>query len=165
MSTFYRRDDDVQNGLGEAVPNIAVTYYAQPSGALATIYADPEGVTQIPNPQYTNGLGQTVAYMTAQLYTITYSGPQIQTLTYADQNVGGGAPVANIPPITPTPAPDGTVRIFALSQAPPNPSSGQLFVAGSFVPYGTAYTISGSTLTWIGPIPPQNGDTMEYFIL
>lgn len=165
MPTFYRRDDEVQNGFGQAVPNIAVTYLTQPGLAVASVYADPAGTTPISNPQFTNGLGQTVAYMAPGQYTITYSGAQIQTLTYADQNVGGGAPVANIPPITPTPAPDGTVRIFALSQAPPNPSSGQLFVAGSFVPYGTAYTISGSTLTWIGPVPPQNGDTMEYFIL
>ena len=90
MALFYRRDDDVQNGLGEAVPNIAVTYYSQPSLTPATIYYDPAGTMPAPNPQYTNGLGQTAAYMAAGLYTITYVGEQIQTLTYPDQLVGPG---------------------------------------------------------------------------
>ena len=84
MATYYRRDDDVQNGLGEAMPNIAVTYLTQPDGALATVYADPAGATPISNPQYTNGLGQTVAYMAAGTYTVVYSGAQIQTLTYSE---------------------------------------------------------------------------------
>jgi hypothetical protein len=167
MATYYRRDDDVQNGLGEAMPNIAVTYYAQPGGALAAIYADSAGTVPIANPQYTNGLGQAVAYLAAGTYTITFSGAQIQTLTYPDQVVGGagGTPGTNTPPITPVPAADGTVRIFTLSQAPPNPVGDQFFVAGSLVKYGLAYTVSGTTLTWIAAVPPQEGDTMEYFIL
>ena len=165
MSTFYRRDDDVQNGLGEAMPNIAVAYYTQPGGALAAIFADPAGATPIANPQYTNGLGQTAAYMAAGTYTVVYSGAQIQTLTYPDQEIGLGVAGANIPPIAPTPSANGVVRIFTLSQAPPNPTGDQLFVAGSLVSYGVVYTISGNTLTWIGAVPPQTGDIMEYFIL
>lgn len=165
MSTFYRRDDSVQNGLGEAVPNIAVAYYTQPGGALATIYADPAGATPIANPQYTNGLGQTAAYMAPGLYTVVYSGAQIQTLTYPDQTVGEGAPGASTPPMTPTPVPDGTVRIFTLPSAPPNPAGDQFFVAGSLASYGVAYTVSGPTLTWIGAVPPQEGDNLEYFVL
>ena len=90
MALFYRRDDDVQNGLGEAVPNIAVTYLVQPGLTPATIYYDSAGTMPAPNPQYTNGLGQTAAYMAAGLYTIIYSGEQIQTLTYPDQLVGPG---------------------------------------------------------------------------
>lgn len=164
MATYYRRDDDVQNGLGEAVPNIAVTYYVQPALTLATVYADPAGATPATNPQYTNGLGQTAAYMAAGTYTITYSGAQIQTLTYPDQLVAAsGSNVAN-PPITPTPSPNGVIRIFTLSSTPTNPSADQLFVAGSLASYGTAYTVSGATLTWIGATPPQTGDVMEYFI-
>jgi len=165
MSTFYRRDDDVQNGLGEAMPNIAVAYYAQPGGALAAIFADPAGATPIANPQYTNGLGQTAAYMAAGTYTVVYSGAQIQTLTYPDQIVGEGASGASVPPMTPSPAADGTVRIFTLPSAPPNPASDQFFVAGSLVSYGLAYTVSGTTITWIAAVPPQVGDTMEYFVL
>ncbi len=140
MSTFYRRDDDVQNGLGQAMPNIAVAYYTQPGGALAAIFADPAGATPIANPQYTNGLGQTAAYMAPGLYTVVYSGAQIQTLTYPDQIVGGEAAVAGTSPMTPTPAADGTVRIFTLPSAPPNPAGDQFFVAGSLVSYGVAYT-------------------------
>lgn len=165
MSTFYRRDDEVQNGLGQAMPNIAVAYYTQPGGVLATIYADPAGATPIANPQYTNGLGQTAAYMAPGLYTVVYSGSQIQTLTYPDQIVGEGAAVASTPPMTPTPAADGTVRIFTLPSAPPNPAGDQFFVAGSLVSYGVAYTVSGTTLTWIGAVPPQEGDSLDYFIL
>ena len=163
MATYYRRDNDVQNGFGEAMANIAVTYYAA-GGGLATVYANPAGTLPVSNPQYTNGLGQAVAYLAAGTYTISYSGSQIQTLTYPDQIVGAGTPGANIPPMTPTPSANGIVRIFTLSQAPPNPSGDQLFVAGSYVPYGTSYTVSGTTLTWIGAVPPQTGDSMEYFI-
>jgi len=165
MSTFYRRDDDVQNGIGQAMPNIAVAYYTQPGGALAAIFADPAGATPIANPQYTNGLGHTAAYMADGTYTVVYSGAQIQTLTYPDQIVGEGAASANTPPMTPTPAADGTVRIFTLPSAPPNPAGDQFFVAGSLVSYGVAYTISGTTLTWIGAVPPQEGDSLDYFIL
>ncbi len=161
MPTYYRRDDDVQNGLGEAVPNISVTYYTQPGLGLATVYSDSTGTVST-NPQITNGLGQTVAYLASGYYTLTYSGAQIQTLTYADQQVGPG--VAGLgAPETPTPVPDGSTRIFTLSFVPSSPSVGQLFVAGSYIPYGIGYTIAGSTITWIGAVPPQPGDDMEYF--
>jgi hypothetical protein len=67
--------------------------------------------------------------------------------------------------MTPTPNADGTVRIFTLPSAPPNPSGDQLFVAGSLASYGAAYTVSGTTLTWIGAVPPQEGDSLDYFVL
>jgi hypothetical protein len=164
MPTFYRRDDDVQNGLGEAMPNIAVSYYI--GGVLATIYADPAGATPIANPQYTNGLGQTAAYMAAGTYTITYSGAQIQTLTYPDQIIGSpGGTGSIVVRLVPTPVADGATRIFTLAQTPPGPASDQFFVAGSLAVYGVAYTVSGATITWIEAVPPQIGDTMEYFVL
>jgi len=165
MPTYYRRDDDVQNGLGEAVPNIAVTYYTQPGLTPATVYADSTG-TPAANPQYTNGLGQTAAYMAAGLYAITYTGQQIQTLTYIDQLVGPGAGGGGggLTRVTVTPAPDGSVRVFTLSSPTTAPTNDLCFVAGSQVPWSVAYTVSGSTLTWIGPVPPQEGDSFEYFI-
>ena len=163
MALYYRRDDDVQNGLGEAVPNIAVTYLVQPGLTPAAIYADPAGATPATNPQYTNGLGQTAAYMAAGTYTITYSGAQIQTLTYPDQVVASGGGGSNLTPLRLTPAADGSTRIFTLSGTPTTPTADLLFVAGSFVPYSTAYTVAGATLTWTAPIPPQSGDAMEYF--
>ena len=40
---YFRRDDTVQNSLGYAIPNVAVTYYTQPSLALATVYDSATG--------------------------------------------------------------------------------------------------------------------------
>lgn len=167
MALFYRRDDDVQNGLGEAVPNIAVTYFVQPSLDVATIYYDPAGTEPAPNPQYTNGLGQTAAYMAAGFYTITFAGEQIQTLTYPDQLVGPGAGGGGtlIVKEIPTPDPDGVVRIFTIpGAAPTNPVNDFFFVAGSYVPYTDAYTVSGNTITWVGAVPPQTGDSLAYYV-
>ena len=86
--SYFVRNDTVQNGLGYAIPNVAVTYYTQPSLALATVYSSATGGAAS-NPQYTNGLGETAAYLAAGTYTIQYSGAQIQTQTLADQIVGG----------------------------------------------------------------------------
>lgn len=163
MATYFRRDDDVQNGLGEAVPNIAVTYYTQPSLALATCYSDTTGSSTLPNPQYTNGLGQTAVYLPAGLYTITYSGDQIQTLTYPDQLVSSGGGNGTLTRLTVTPSPDGTTRIFTLSAAPTAPTNDMFFAAGSIVPYSTSYSVSGATLTWTAAVAPQTGDVLEYF--
>jgi hypothetical protein len=165
MGSFFRRDDDVQNGLGEAMPNIAVTYYAQPSMALAAIFADPDGVTPAGNPQFTNGLGQTAAYMAAGLYTIVYSGAQIQTITYPDQLVGpGSGSGGTLTRVIPTPAADGSTRIFTISIPSINPVNDQFFVAGSYVEEGVAYTVSGNTITWISAVPPQTGDSLVYYV-
>lgn len=163
MATYYRRDDEVQNGLGQAVPNIAVTYYVQPGLTLATVYEDPDGLTPATNPQYTNGLGQTAAYMAAGFYTITYSGAQIQTLTYPDQFVSAGTGATGVTKLTVTPAADGVTRIFTLSGTPIDAANDQFFVAGSLTPYTDAYTVSGNTLTWVAAVPPQTGDSLEYF--
>jgi hypothetical protein len=113
MPTYYRRDDSVQNGLGQAVPNVAVTYYTEPGLGLATVYSGPSGGAAT-NPQYTNGLGQAAAYMPAGQYTITYSGSQIQTLTFPDQNVGSSGSGSTIVPFAGTPvgAINGTNRVF-----------------------------------------------------
>jgi len=163
MPTYYRRDDDVQNALGQAVPNISVAYYVQPSLTLATVYADSAGSSTISNPQQTNGLGQTVAYMAAGLYTVTYSGAQIQPLSYSDQVVGAIVDGGGVQNLTVTPAPDGSIRVFTLSGTPSNPANDQFFVAGSLTRYSSAYTVSGSTLTWVAAVPPQEGDILEYF--
>jgi hypothetical protein len=157
---FYRRDDDVQNGLGQAMANIAVTYYVQPGLTLATCYSDSSG-TPTTNPQYTNGLGQAHVYLAPGLYTITYSGQQIQTLTYSDQLVSAGS--TSLAPYSVTPAPDGVTRIFTISGTPTVPADVQLFLAGSFIPYGGQYTISGNTVTWTGAVPPQTGDSLVLF--
>lgn len=95
-----QRQDFVQNGLGQALPNISVAYYLQPSLTPATVYsstscgvANTSAVTCLSgtcsNPQTTNGLGLATAYLAPGLYTITYTGTQIQTQTFTDQNISG----------------------------------------------------------------------------
>lgn len=163
MATYYRRDDEVQNGLGQPLPNIAVTYYTQPGLTLATVYGDSAGATPATNPQLTDGLGQAYAYLAAGTYTITYSGAQIKTLTYPDQNVAVAASSSATAPVVPTPAPNGVVLAFTLPFAPTNPAANMLFVSGSLAAYSVAYTVTGTTINWIGAVPPQTGDLLEYF--
>lgn len=118
MATYVRRDDFVQNALGYAVPNVAVTYYNEPGLTLATVYETATG-TVAPNPQYTDGLGHAEAYMAAGVYTITYSGPQIQTLTLPDQSVGGssGGNIVTAFAGVPSGTIDGVNRVFTLTNA------------------------------------------------
>jgi len=159
---FYRRDDFVQNGLGYAVPNAAVTYYFQPGLTLADIYSDPTGSTAIPNPQYSDGLGHAVAYMAAGEYTITYSGPQLQTLTLPDQSVGPGGSGAPITSFAGTPSGtiDGINKVFTFPVASA-PSQFTVWLNFAQIP-GTGYTSSwaSGTLTIAYTNAPVTGDVL-----
>jgi hypothetical protein len=66
-------------------------------------------------------------------------------------------------PNVPIESPNGIRTTFTLPVAATNPTAAQGYLSGSFIQYGTVYTISGTTLTWLGPIPPQIGDTLEFF--
>lgn len=161
--SYFRRDDFVQNALGYAVPNVAVTYYAQPSGDLATVYTDSSGDTTASNPQYTDGLGHAEAYMAAGLYTITYSGAQIQTLTLPDQDVGGSGGGSTITTFAGTPqgTVDGVNRVFTLTNngTPLTEAPTQQDVWLNFpLAYGTGYTLSGAVITYSRA--PQTTDTI-----
>ena len=70
MPSYYRRDDQVINGIGQCVPNGFVTYFVQPSLALATCFNDPNGDEVVANPQLTSGLGQTAVYLSPGIYTV-----------------------------------------------------------------------------------------------
>ena len=93
--TYGRLDFSIQNGLGQAVPNVNVSVYFQGSGgtstcgqsagAAATLYPTATGGTPLTNIT-TNGLGHAFAYVAQGCYTVVYSSPQIQTQTYIDQN-------------------------------------------------------------------------------
>lgn len=161
--TYFRRDDTVQNALGYAIPNIAVTYYVEPGLTLATVYADPNGVTQISNPQFTDGLGHTAAYMAAGEYTITYSGSQIQTLTLPDQDVGGsgGGSAVTVFAGTPQGTIDGTNRVFTLTNngTPLTSAPTQLDVwLNAPLVVNVGYTISGVTIVYaVAPQPAAGG--------
>lgn len=164
MPNYYVRNDEIQNGIGYAIPNVAVTYYLQPSLALASVFSGPNGGVAA-NPQYTNGLGQAVAYMAEGQYTITYSGAQIQTQTFADQNVGGsgtgtgGTAWAGIP----SGAQDGVNRVFTLTNngttIPVSPVAGTV-LGWLNVPLvsGVGFTISGTSIIYASA--PQSGDSI-----
>ena len=164
MPSYYVRNDQVQNGLGYALPNVAVTYYAQPSGALASVFSGPNGGAA-ENPQTTNGLGQATAYLAEGQYTITYSGAQIQTQTFADQNVGptgggsGTSPFAG----TPSGTQDGVNRVFTLTNAgtalsgTPEEATVLGWVNIPLV-NGVGFTISGTSIIYTNA--PQSGDSI-----
>lgn len=167
MPAYFRRDDNVQNGLGYAIPNCAVTYYTQPSLALATVYNDGNGDEEISNPQFTDGLGHTAAYMAAGLYTIVYSGMQIQTLTFPDQDVGGAGSGSSITLFAGIPQGtiDGTNRVFTLTNAgvplTSVPSQVEVWKNFSLIPNDPAgYTITGISIVYaVAPQPPAGGGT------
>jgi hypothetical protein len=162
MPTYFRRDDTVQNAIGYAVPNIAVTYYVEPGLTLATVFSGPEGGAAT-NPQFTNGLGQAAAYMPSGQYTITYSGAQIQTLTLPDQNVGGegGGSTVTIFAGRPQGTQDGVNRVFTLTNAgTPLTSPPSLAEVWNNFPLvvNVGYTLSGVTIVYT--VAPLTTDTI-----
>jgi len=165
MATFYRRDDFVQNALGYAMQNVAVTYFLEPGLTLATVYAAPAGVTPAANPQFTDGLGHAEAYMAAGQYTVTYTGSQIQTLSLPDQNIGpvtvtSGNTVTTFAGI-PAGTQDGTNRVFTLTNAgtPLSSSPSQAVVWKNFpLVVNVGYTISGVTIVYA--VAPSTSDTI-----
>jgi hypothetical protein len=162
MPTYFRRDDNVQMAIGYAIPNIAVTYYTQPGLTLAEVFSGPEGGAAA-NPQFTDGLGNAVAYMVPGEYTITYSGAQIQTQTYPDQNVGGGGSGSTVVPFAGTPEGtiDGVNRVFTLTNAgtPLASAPTQAEIWNNFpLVVDVGYTLSGVTIVYT--VAPVTGDTL-----
>ena len=129
QTTCTRRDDNVTNALGQAVPNIAVTYYLQGTpNTLATVYNSTTctPVQGIGNPQYTNGLGLATAYLVPGLYTITYSGAQIQTQTFTDQSIGQGGGGGGLP--TGCTSPGAGQLLCSVSVGAGGPITGHKFI-------------------------------------
>jgi hypothetical protein len=165
------RDDRwLADALGRALAGAEVYYCTQPAttttnppSPLATVYSDLSG-TPLTQPIITDGFGHSIAYLQASsLYTLVFIHPLFGTnpVVLTDQAIT--AIEAGPTPVTPTPDPDGLLRAFTLPFTPLYPANGQLFVAGSYVQYGVAYTISGANITWIGAVPPQIGDKLVYF--
>lgn len=152
----------MQTALGWAIPNVAVTYYTQPSLVLATVYNDANGDAAISNPQMTDGYGHAVAYLDVGEYTVTYSGPQIQTATFPDQVVGGpGGVDLTFFSGTPTGPQDGVNRVFTLTNngTPLSIPPDQADVWQNFplVP-GVGYALSGVTIVYTAA--PATTDTL-----
>lgn len=100
MATYGRyQTSQIQNALGQALAGVSVYFLTQPADVtsltlLATVYADPDGVTELTQPLLTDGLGQYAAYLAPGVYTVVYVIPTSGTFSYPDQNiaVGGGSP-------------------------------------------------------------------------
>lgn len=160
MPTYFRRDDSVQNGLGQAVPNVAVTYFLN-GQTLAAVFSGPEGGST-GNPQYTNGLGFASAYMAPGQYTVMYSGPQIQTLTLPDQTVGSSGSGSSVTTFSgvPSGSQDGVNRVFTFS-IPSNPSLLTVWLNTPLI-VNEGYTVSwdSGTLTIVYTNPPAAEDNL-----
>lgn len=113
MSTFFRKDGNVQNAVGYAMAGVEVYVVTQPADTavfpptpLATIYQDSIG-TPTANPGFvvTNGQGDFFFYAAAGIYTIVYFDPfgRIPNQVFPDQEIqaptgggGGGGTVTSV---------------------------------------------------------------------
>lgn len=165
MPTYYRRDDQVINGIGQCVPNGFVTYFVQPSLALATCFNDPNGDEIVSNPQLTSGLGQTAVYLSPGIYTVQYSGPQILTQTLPDQVVGPAGSGSNVVPFAGVPQGviDGSNTVFTLTNAGiviPGPVSQMtVWLNDPLIP-NVGFTVTGpNQITYLNPPQPASDDS------
>lgn len=160
--SIVRRDDTVQNTLGNAIAGAQVYYLTQPANVaaltpLAPVFSDTIGTTAT-NPQVTDGFGHAVAYLNdGQLFTIVYVYPNGTKVVYPDQFVGrsSGAPVPFGAP------PDGTIdgnnRVFTIPRVL---SQETVWFNVPLVP-GLGYTIAvggpGMIITYAQPPQPASG--------
>lgn len=117
--SIFRRDDTVQNTLGNAIAGAAVYVLSQPADVstltpLAPVYGDSTG-TPAANPQITDGFGHTVEYLNdGQLYTVVYVYPNGVQVIYPDQFVGSGSGASTPFSGVPTGTKDGTNTVFTM---------------------------------------------------
>lgn len=170
MSTFYRRDDWVQDAMGNALSGVSVYVCSQPANTgiippspLIQLYADPLGATPIVQPVITDGYGHAEYYADQGQYTIVYYSPQIQEVVLLDQVIVSPFNAISTTWNTDTSAAgtitgaiNGTNVVFTLSAAPLPPSSLTFFVNG--VSQDSA-TVSGSTVTLA--VAPHTGNTLH----
>jgi hypothetical protein len=169
---YYRRDDWLQNALGQALAGGKVYYCSQPANTgvvppspLVQVYADSSG-TAAANPQQTDGFGHAVAYLAAGTYTIVYVHPQMGTVVLTDQQV---ANIGTTPRIQADTSAAGTIAgainssntVFTLSYTPSPTNSLLLFLNGIQQIPGVSYTLSGNTITFMNP--PSAGSVLVAF--
>lgn len=168
MDTFYRRDDWVQDAMGDAISGAGVYVTSQPSNAgfinqqgsyvppspLVQLYADPAGTIPITQPVQTDGFGHAAYYTAANIYTVTYYSPQIGQTTLPDQVISGVvSPITAAPP---SGAQNGTNRVFTLPSAPTNFL--MFFLNGVLQLPGPNYSITGAIITMT--LAPANTDQL-----
>jgi hypothetical protein len=132
MATFYRRDEVVQDTMGNGVSGVQIFVANQPANTstfppspLIPLYANTAGTVTLSTPPQTDAYGHCSYYLPAGIFTIVYYSPQIaglqvvmpdQIVAQADNNVtslfnfdttlpGGGI----------TGAIDGVNKLFLLS--------------------------------------------------
>jgi hypothetical protein len=168
MPTYYRRDDWVQDAMGNAQSGAGVYVSSQPTtegyinkaGAyvppspLVQLYADPAGVTPITQPVQTDGYGHAFYYVASGTYTVTYRSPWIGQTTLADQVIS--ALFAGVTATAPNGTANGTNVVFTLPSTPTNFSL--IFLNGVLQIPGTNYNISGATISFYAA--PQTGDQL-----
>lgn len=101
MSSYFRGDQFVKTALGPAVPGALVFVCTQPAVVppalssitpnptpLATLFADPGGLTPLAQPIVTDGFGHAFYYAAAGLYTVVVYWSSILQLTLPDQLIG-----------------------------------------------------------------------------
>src|SRR5580698_9145591 len=86
MSNFYRRDDYLQDSMGNPISGVSVYLLDQPANNTnpptpqARIYADALGTVPIIQPVITDAYGHASYYAEQGLYTCLYYSPQIDGL-------------------------------------------------------------------------------------
>jgi hypothetical protein len=170
MATYFRRDDWVTDGLGNAIAGASVYVCSEPAtttsippSPLVQLYSDPLGANPITQPVLTDGYGHAYYYLAPGTYTVVFYSPQIQTVILQDQlivqpantftnvwvndssNAGSITGVIN-----------STNTVFVLS-ATPTPANSLMFMVNGVVQYG--WTISGRTVTLA--VAPHTGNILN----
>lgn len=169
MATYVRRDDWLQDSMGNVITGVDVYVCTQPSNThttpptpLATIYSDPLGANPVTQPLCSDGAGHVEFYAAPGIYTLLYTSPQIQTVVLSDQCIV--QPDNNLGPTfnsdsstagTITPAPDGVNRAFNLSTIP-SPATSLVFMVNGIVQ--TGWTLVYATVSLA--VAPQIGDVI-----
>jgi hypothetical protein len=168
MATVYRRDEWVQDHMGNGVSGVFVYLCEQPATTdvypptpLAPIYSDSAGQNPLTNPQQTDAYGHCSYHAATGTYTVVYWSPQIAGLqvvlpdqvitappySWNNDSSTNGTIVGVI---------DGVNTVFTLSGAPTPIASLVLTVNGIIQ---TGWTISGAVVNLA--VAPHGGNTIE----
>jgi hypothetical protein len=175
-TTYYRRDEEVQDFMGNPVMGVQIAVASQPANTSVfpptpsvNLYADSVGTPLTTAPQ-TNQDGHASYYAQPGLYTVCYFSTQIaapgQQIILTDQAITGPT---NLPQFNSDTTINGTIRpgcdgvtvAFTLSAAPNPPASLKLMLNGLLV---SAYAFAGSTVVLQSPPPAGSVLSATYHI-
>jgi hypothetical protein len=172
MATYYRRDEEVVDPMGNPVTGVQIALATQPANTSSfpptpavQLFADSVGTPLSVNPPQTDAYGRASYFVRPSIYTVCYHSTQIsapgQQIILMDQAISGPT---NLPQFNSDTTTDGTIRptpngvavSFTLSAAPNPPASLVLTLNGLVVP---AYAFSSSTV--ILQTPPPAGSVLN----